>query len=628
MTAIIKNKFRLQNARDFLESFVQHPRMQDAQPKNLIDAVTITSVNAETKVAAAQLNFTWLLDQRITNFQTNNQEIKNDSERGLITSIGSHVKDRNHYLFVGKALPWGSTTAAEATPPLPQDTLIEERQVWQEMLSLKKISDLDASLVIPRSDWDEKKNTVYVPFDDSDVNLYRHPTVQEIQTQRQTGKFAGNFYVLTDEAHLFICIENGNGAKSTEKPRRPAVVTDLLDYRHLDGYVWKYVTTIKPSDITKFLTDSWIPVRTLGNVADDGSSQWQVENAATPGSVLSFIVENQGSGYLKTLSGTLSNVGAVNGNSVATLVADAGQTASVEADYYVGAQLYVTEGADAGNSYDIIAYDTTNGAKIVKINGLWQVDATSKFSILPKVVVSSDSTTLIKVLPVVNSGKIIGVKILSAGRNASFVSATIVENSAQIGGGAQAKIRAVLGPVDGLGKDLEKDLGAYFVMLNAKLVYQEGSGDFTQQNDYRQIGIIRNVKRPDGRLATDNTLNAAKRLTVSNITSGSFLPDEEFLTSSDGGNTWSSAGRVLEFNADLTQNNVGYMSVFKTLGPSTSLSSGNSIRGVTSGTQAKITAIVAEEVKKFDGEILYLENRRPILRSPDQIEDIKAIVEF
>ena len=76
MTAIIKNKFRLQNARDFLESFVQHPRMQDAQPKNLIDAVTITSVNAETKVAAAQLNFTWLLDQRITNFQTNNQEIK------------------------------------------------------------------------------------------------------------------------------------------------------------------------------------------------------------------------------------------------------------------------------------------------------------------------------------------------------------------------------------------------------------------------------------------------------------------------------------------------------------------------------------------------------------------------
>ena len=73
------------------------------------------------------------------------------------------------------------------------------------------------------------------------------------------------------------------------------------------------------------------------------------------------------------------------------------------------------------------------------------------------------------------------------------------------------------------------------------------------------------------------------------------------------------------------------MSIFKTLGPGVKLSStnvGNSVKGVLSGTQATITGITLEEVKKFEGEILYLENRRPILRSPDQIEDIKAIIEF
>ena len=632
MTAIIKNKFRLQNARDFLEGFIQHPRMQDAQPKNILDSIVVTSVNSGTKTASAQLNFNWTLDTRITDFATNNPQIKNDSERGLVTSIGTHIKDRNHYLFIGKALPWGSTTAAEATPPLPLDTMVEEKEVWQEMLSLKKISSLDASLVIPRSDWDEKQRTVYVPFDDKDANLYRHPTATEIATQQPSGKFAGTFYALTDEAHLFVCIENGNGSASTAKPRRPSVATELIDYKHIDGYVWKYITTIKPSDITKFLTDSWIPVRTLGDVPNDGSAQWQVEQGASKGSILSLLIENQGSGYTKTHVGTFANLSTSSGNATATLVGAVGNEPSSNMDYYVGAQLYVTEGQDAGESYEIIAYDTTGGARQVKVRGLWNVNTTtSKYAILPKIDVQSDSSAPISLRPEVVSGKITTIKILSAGQDASFVDVTVAANSAQVSGGTHAKIRAVLGPVDGLGKDPEKDLGAYFVMLTAKLTHQEGAGDFPQQNDYRQIGIIRNVRASSGQLATQTTLNAAKRLTLTNITSGSFLPDEPLLLSSDGGNTWASAGQVLEYATDPTQNNVAHMSIFKPLGPGATLSStnvGNSVKGVLSGTQATITGITLEEVKKFEGEILYLENRRPILRSPDQIEDNKAIIEF
>ena len=50
--------------------------------------------------------------------------------------------------------------------------------------------------------------------------------------------------------------------------------------------------------------------------------------------------------------------------------------------------------------------------------------------------------------------------------------------------------------------------------------------------------------------------------------------------------------------------------------------------GADSLCEATISSVVDEEVKKYEGDILYLENRRAILRSEDQVEDIKVIIEF
>ena len=40
------------------------------------------------------------------------------------------------------------------------------------------------------------------------------------------------------------------------------------------------------------------------------------------------------------------------------------------------------------------------------------------------------------------------------------------------------------------------------------------------------------------------------------------------------------------------------------------------------------TGYSASEVKKFSGAILNIENRNTIIRSDDQIEDIKLVIEF
>ena len=66
-----------------------------------------------------------------------------------------------------------------------------------------------------------------------------------------------------------------------------------------DDYKWKYMYTISASDVIKFVTSDFIPVKTIGAkqavagdvgglgtaASDDSSTQWDVENAAVDGSI-------------------------------------------------------------------------------------------------------------------------------------------------------------------------------------------------------------------------------------------------------------------------------------------------------------------------------------------------------
>lgn len=634
MTAIIKNNFRLQNARDFLENFTAHPRVE---PLN--NSITIGDEGSfsDDEQGQATLNLTWSFDR--TSDSQDSTLIKNDSVVGLKTALGGHTQDRNHYLFVGKPTVWGDGSQNdELYPAVPQDTIDEELRVWDEMLGLKKISESTASLVIPRFDWDTSGNTVYAIFDDKDPDLHQQPTPSRASELSARNLYAGSFYVLTDEFDVFICLENGNNSASTQKPVRKNPATDLVDYSDIDGYVWKYITRIKQSDIVRFLTDSWIPVKTLIKNDNSGSYQWEIQEDAKPGSVLSFVVEAQGSGFVRTHSGKLaspSNIsegGVVKGS--ATLTALTGGTEpSGSVGHYVGCHLHIVAGDGQGSVYKIESYD---GSKIVLTsawstdnNGNLTVSSNSQYQILPELILESNGTSPVKAKPVLTGDKVSRILLLSGGENATYVKATLV-NSA---GGTGARVRAVLSPVKGLGKDPEKDLGAYFVMLNAKLQYSEGSGDFPINNDYRQIGIIRNVKNfDDGKLATKATLIATKKLHLSGVSSGNngvFRSDEIISMDDTSGNIVKA--KVLDYIPSTTVLGEATLTYIQT--PETgygTISAGLTITGETSGCEGTIKpgGVISEEVKKFEGEILYLENRRPVLRSSDQVEDIKAIIEF
>jgi len=54
----------------------------------------------------------------------------------------------------------------------------------------------------------------------------------------------------------------------------------------------------------------------------------------------------------------------------------------------------------------------------------------------------------------------------------------------------------------------------------------------------------------------------------------------------------------------------------------------DTITGGTSGATGTVDQVNTPEVEAYSGDILYLENRRPIARASDQLEDIKVIIAF
>ena len=86
----------------------------------------------------------------------------------------------------------------------------------------------------------------------------------------------------------------------------------------------------------------------------------------------------------------------------------------------------------------------------------------------------------------------------------------------------------------GHGKDVVKELGGFFVMLNKSLVGIEGTSDIGVVNDFRRIGLIRNQltlvhQQLQVLIQEDNFLDS-----IFSSVSGTFTVDEEINQASTG----------------------------------------------------------------------------------------------
>ena len=156
------------------------------------------------------------------------------------------------YLGIGKPDVWSTAMSdtTDTTPFTPYDDLDNKNEAYKNMLGLKKLTAGDITHVVPRHSWTTGNS--YSPWDSNEADIYDNP-----------------FYVITTEFKVYKCIVKGPSV-STEQPTQ----TNTVPTAESDGYHWKYMFTVSVADAEKFLTLSYIPVKTVYlNFASDSAAE-------------------------------------------------------------------------------------------------------------------------------------------------------------------------------------------------------------------------------------------------------------------------------------------------------------------------------------------------------------------
>ena len=571
MAALVTNKFRIHNAKQFIEAF---------------DEVSFTSGAAVT-----------------------------DSS-GLLNS--------NMYLFIGKVTGWSD----DASPPTPTDSVANTHyENWRDMIAAKKITSTDVSHVIPRKNW--TNNTNYFAYTDNTNTL-----------------FSQDFYVMTGDYNVYKCLSNSetnsSGTTASTSTTKPTG-TGTAIISTADGYKWKFMYQIPASDALKFVTPNYIPVdkvrRSNGYLANTydsapGQVQFDVETATAAagggnGAIEVVHLTTRGLQYL----GEVGNVASVT-NTTTVTITGASLTAD---DCIVNNDIYFTSGDASGEGGTITDYNGTT--KVVTFTpAITAPSATDGYAIGPKVVISGDGQGANVRCTTNSTGGINATAIIAGGNNYSNASISIISNASQSNSfnpSPTAVLTPIIGPKGGHGSDAVDELGGFFTLINSRLEYSE-SNNFTTDNDFRKVGLLAQPKFSNGDFANTSVVDQATAAVVSSWNGTAFSVDE-LVTGATSGAT----GRVVDFTGNNTirmtdiipsgnSTTAGYNGIYGYF-TNTEVIAANTVGGGGSGASATANgsgAVTGGDLQRFSGDIIYVENRSPISRATDQIEDIKLIIEF
>jgi hypothetical protein len=178
--------------------------------------------------------------------------------------VDSVVNTTNsYYVFVGlpnpdpESIGFGRADNWDTDIPDPIDNMQYLNHYRDTSIFGKKIISSNIRRVIKRIDW-----TANVKYE-----MYRHEysILNESPISNSSRLYNANYYVMNSDYKVYICIDNGSsgvnpkGNGSKDEP----TFTDLEPSAagvSGDGYLWKYLFTVSPSDIIKFDSTEYIAV--------------------------------------------------------------------------------------------------------------------------------------------------------------------------------------------------------------------------------------------------------------------------------------------------------------------------------------------------------------------------------
>lgn len=470
----------------------------------------------------------------------------------------------SYYIFLGKSSPFSSLDAQNASDSSPP---VPADDVTSEFYYH---DDMLAAKKVGSTNVSfviPRRNWV----NQGTFDMYEHDiSTSNTTTSSATNLFNSTFYFVTSEFRVYKVLDNNGGAAMSDGAEPSSESNTPFSS---NGYVLQYMYTISANDADKFLTNDFIPVLTNSTVA----------GAATDGSIISLRVPNRGSGltngtYYAPVYGDGNNAGTASGAIIRITVAG-GQIATFG----------LTSGTDttvhaAGAGY---TYGNINLSTLFSNNGL--------------------------------------------------------SSSSSIGTVGSASVEVIISPKGGHGSDAPRELGGHYVMLNTTFSNAD-TQDVTESNDFRRVGILKNPYAFGTTTGTTflTSLTARTTKALKLAASGlneNFVVDEKITQTNTG-----AIGKVVEYDA--TNDILYYVQErFTDHGTNTNqnfiaFSGANAVSGATgTGTPDAAADSTVDgipftdgygnpEIQPDSGDIIYIENRSPITRVSDQVEDIKIIVEF
>ena len=518
---------------------------------------------------------------RIANAQTFVQSFSGIGTTSYYYAFLSHPEGNQSILDGVTLQNYKSITGT--TPDAPKDSFQQENLYHDTMLFAKRITSSDIALVIPNRPWTSGET----------YDMYRNDIDIDNRTNvtSYTNLYDSRFYAVNDEFKVYICINNGsigdeNGKLIAKKSLQKPTHVDLSPRPAgdgSDGYLWKYLFTIKPADIIKFGTDDFIPVPS--NWGDSNSIE--VKNAAKDGKIETVLVKKQGQGYKfgASSSTVIDNVpiyGDGDGTATASVTISAGKVTQVD----------VTKG---GEGYT---------------RGHLELNSSSRDQ--------------------VNKGPT---------------------------DSGQAEFQVIIPPQGGHGADIYRELGAFRVLLHSKFDdTKDDLPDYVTRNNFSRVGIIKNPIKQDATGSSSVLLNTTTATTLGAIklagdSASTEYPINRLITQTQT-NGDVAVGYVAEFDKNTnvlryyqpvglsTLSDYGYKLVdFKSEAVSIQGSgvvnplqvdtgfNASSVNDVNVGVSF-VNGIAKPEIKKYSGDIIYIDNRNKVTRSSTQKEEIKIVIEF
>ena len=505
--------------------------------------------------------------------------------------------NNSYYVFVGLANPTGSGSLVgygrssdwNSNTPTPTDSFSYRLHTSDTMMFGKKVSSANIRRIIRRIDWTSGNR----------YEIYRDDySVENPSPLTQANRlYDANYYVLNSDFKVYICIDNGStganplGNVSQDEP----TFTDLEPSKagnSGDGYIWKYLFTVSPSDIIKFDSTEFITVPNDWSTSTDSQIRAVRENgdsSVNENQIKHVFIEKAGSGYANGLSQEVDIIGD-------------GTGAKARVDVVNGSITDVTVSAGGkGYSYALVDLGTLNSnvgtlqkAKLIPIippklghgNDVYTELGTDRVIVYARF---DDSTkdfpidTKFSQVGIVKNPTKVGTAVTFTNNTYSSLQAvkfSTVSNTPEVG----EEIRQVLATAPNIGKVATGFVASYDVETKVLKYFKDRSLQFNRttydHTDYAGIST-------SGRIYEIETGTGANNI----------------------------EGTSSTFNGSIDINFSGI----------TTNPTGNKL--INLGTNF-VSGLSDSEINKGSGEIVYLDNRPLIVRNSRQKEDIKIILEF